>query len=80
MIKIESERLAKIQKLIHNFDVGFPMKVYKKEIKVPLKFVVASLYYDYKNKFTSQGLGGRSLFMFINNKLENEELKFDEKP
>lgn len=80
MIKIEAERLAKIQKLIHKYDTGFPMEVYKKEVKVPLKFIVTSQFYNNRTKFQSQGLNGRSLFMYVSNILENEEIKFDEKP
>ena len=52
MCQIENERLGKIQKLIHKYDAGFPFQVYTKEVQnVPLKFIVASQFYNYKNKF-----------------------------
>ena len=54
--------MVKIYEAIPDFEKGFPWEVYNKEIEgCPLKHMVQSILYGYKNKFNTHGCKNQSI-------------------
>lgn len=77
MANIENQRLAKAYEKIHKSQ-EWDWNLVDTQVNFPIKFVMANLYYSFKNKF--QCLGDKSLCRHILEMHDNDPVQYEDKP